>query len=91
MQHLIPNLNDAAPRHGGDNTTSCLNLFGLIVSVFSTCLSCQQKYIPMQSTRASGAHRDDLVALHEQITTQPAPTIPIALQLNPAVSYLEAC
>ena len=91
MQHLRPNLNDAAHRHDGDNATSCLNLLGLVVSGFSTCLLQQQKHIPKQSTRAWGAYRDDHVPLHEQITTQPAPTIPIALLLDPAVSYLEAC
>ena len=91
MQYLRPNLNDTALRHDGDNAPSCLNLLGLAVSMSTTYSLQLQKYSPIQTTRACGAHRDDLVALHEQITTQPVPTIPIALQINPAVSYLEAC
>jgi len=91
MQRLRSNLNDAALRYGGDNATLCLNLLGLAVAVFSTRSSRQQMHVRKQNIGTSAAHRDDFVALHQPITNQPAPTIPIALQLNPAVSYLEAC
>jgi len=89
MQRLQSHLNDAAHRHNGDNGTLCLNPPGLVVSVLSTCSSWQQMHVPKQNTGARDACHDEYVAVHERLTTQPVPTIPIAHQFDPAVSYLE--
>jgi hypothetical protein len=89
MQHLRPNLDDAAHRYNGDSGILCFNSTGLAVSVFSTCSSRQQMHVPKQNIGPWSAHRDESVAVRERITTQSVPTIPIAHQLTPAVSYLE--
>jgi hypothetical protein len=50
--HVRPHLDNALHRYNSDDGTLWFDPFGSIVSVPSTCLSPQQKYVPKQNIGA---------------------------------------
>lgn len=80
----------AAHCHNGDDGNLWFDEVGAVVSVPSLRLRHWENNYPEQDIATFDGHRDEYLPFHERITPQPVPTIPIAHQPDPAVSYLEA-
>ena len=87
--HVRSQLGNADHRHNGDDGNLWFGPFGYVGALASTHFLPTQKHAPTQNTSAFDAQRVEVLPVHEPIAPQSVPTIPIAHQHNPAVSYLE--